>query len=500
MTFAALPLLVTLAASHVTPTELESAATHQVAREFERIGRRTPVRDDALSAAARRLADIALDDDANSAADLVTTTDALSQANAWDPSPRILVIKGAPADEPLKMLDQRHDLSSDSATHVGIGAAVHGDGSAIVVLFSQRRARMQPFTRHFPTAPGVRELCGILESPLQSPEVAVTRPDGTVERATLASSSGAKFCARVPLEKNGRYTLEVLGRGPKGPEVAALFFVDVGAMKVRAASALGPEPKDVRSARNAILERINALRKAHGLLPLQLDDDVSNVAQAYSQRMAREHFFAHVSPGGDTVGQRLRAAHYPFRGAGENLGSASGPLAAHFGIEHSPGHRKNLLEASWSRVGIGIAQEQTESGPQTLVTEVFVDPVPASADPLQDAYRALAEKRAGLKLPALKRNAVLEQLALDHARRALELDDPKAELPGSKLHERVFAALDDVRSASVDLFVADSPGLIEASKSLSNPKFSWVGVGAVKGSSRRFGPGKYWVVVIYAAR
>src|SRR5262245_45099370 len=121
MMFAVVPLVATLAAASVTPAELEAAATRQVATEFERVGRRTPLRDTALSAAARRLADVALEENAHAAADLVTTTDALSRSDAWDPSPRILIIKGSPPSEPLRMLTQRHDISTDSATHVGIG-------------------------------------------------------------------------------------------------------------------------------------------------------------------------------------------------------------------------------------------------------------------------------------------------------------------------------------------------------------------------------------------
>lgn len=496
----AVPLIAALAAAQTTPTELERAAQNQVAQAFEHVGRRTPVRDEALCAAARKLADVALKKDAHAAAELITTTSALSVAGAWDPSPRILVIKGSPRDEPLRLLEKRPDLSSDAASDVGVGAAVEGEGSAIVLLLAQRRVRLDAFARRYSTPPGVRELCGALEPPLTLPEVALTRPDGTVEKAGLSKRGEARFCARVPIDREGRYTVEVLGRGPKGPEVAALFFVEVGKQRPESEGPLGSEPQDVSLARREILERMNALRQAQGVKPLEVDPALSAVAQAYSEKMAREHFFAHVSPGGETVGQRLRAAGYPYLSAGENLGSAPGPLAAHFGIEHSPGHRKNLLDATWSRVGIGVAVEEVDGRKQTLLTEVFVDPATPSSDPPAEAYRAIAQKRAELKLPGLERNAVLDGLAVAHARRALALDTPKAELPGSKLHEQVFAALDAVKSVSVDLFVTESPVLIDDSKALGNARYRLVGVGAVKGSSARFGKGKYWVVVIYAAK
>lgn len=492
--------LATAVVAATTPGDLEAAAQRQVALEYERVGRRTPVRDDALSQAARQVARYALAQNAQASADLVPLTEAVSFSEGWDASPRALVIKGSPANEPLKALLTRRDISTDSASHVGIGAVVKGEAAAVVLLFVQRKVKLEPFWRRPPKPFGSRPLCGTLEHPFRAPDVLVTRPDGTVDRADFSKVrlDGA-FCADVRLDTQGRHTVEVLARGPQGPEVAALFFVDVGSVKKDQTVGVS-EPRDPEVARATIVDRINALRKAHGLAPVSLDPELTKVADAYSRRMAKGRFFAHVAPEGDTVGKRLSAAGYPFRGAGENLGLASGPLSAHFGIEHSPGHRKNLLEKAWGKVGIGLAVQEEDGHSEILLTEIFVDPVQVSADPLGDAYRALATKRSELKLPALQRSEALERLARDHAKKALSLDDPKVDLPGEKLHERVFAAMDEVRSASVDFYVAETPALIDpSSKAMSDGKFGLVGIGAVKGTSPRFGKDKYWVVVIYAS-
>jgi len=88
---------------------------------------------------------------------------------------------------------------------------------------------------------------------------------------------------------------------------------------------------------------------------------------------------------------------------------------------------------------------------------------------------------------------------LEHARRALELDQPKMQLPGTPIHERVFAELKDISTTSVDFFVSESPRLVTESKNLANRKNDRVGIGAVKGDSAKYGKGKYWLVVIYAA-
>jgi hypothetical protein len=216
--------------------------------------------------------------------------------------------------------------------------------------------------------------------------------------------------------------------------------------------------------------------------------------------MSSQNFFAHVAPDGTDLKRRLQAAGYRYRAAGENLGLAAGPVAAEISIEHSPGHLRNLIDGRFTQVGIGIAQTEKDGRSQAIVTEILASPVTAaSGDPIREAYRSLQAKRADLKLPALRRSEVLEKIALEHAHRALELDQPKPELPGRPLHERIFAELNDISSTSVDFFVSESPELITASKSLADRKNNRVGIGAVRGDSATYGKGKYWVVVIYAA-
>jgi uncharacterized protein YkwD len=262
-----------------------------------------------------------------------------------------------------------------------------------------------------------------------------------------------------------------------------------------------PEPTTEAEARAAILIRINALREAHGAAPVMGDPKLDAVAQAYAERMARERFFAHVSPDGGDLRRRLTGAGYAYRQAGENLGLASGPLGAHFAVEHSPGHRKNLLEPEYRAAGVGVAFDRSQDQPQALVVEILALPAAPvmPQDPLEAAYRALDRVRAEQKLPPLRRSEALERIAASHVRQALAQDSPKPELPGSRVHDRVFDALGSVTSAAVDLFVASDPGALPRSQNAADARNAWVGVGAVKGDSATYGKEKYWVVVIYAA-
>ena len=500
----ALALSALLAATPLTSASMEQQASHHIAQEFERVGRRAPQVDPALSQAARTLARSALDDSPSGAVELLALTQALSDAGGADPSPRSYVIRAWARDHALGTLLDRKDFNQEPASHVGVGVAVDGERASIVVLLAERKATLQRFPRSFDKPAIGQSLCGELVPPLRWTEVYVTRPDGTVDRPPLTRESGPSFCTRLLFPAEGRYTVELIGRGEKGPEVAALFLVDVGASRQQGKRERVVEPTTVEDARVAVLARINALRRAHGAPELSLDDTLNQVAQAYSERMAREGFFAHVAPDGSDLRGRLAAAsanHY--RTAGENLGMASGPLSAHFGIEHSPGHRSNLLGSQFTHAGIGVAFQKVDGRDQVLLTEVFSSngaaTVSAPEDPLEEAYKRLASHRAARGLPPLERNPVLERIALDHARRALALDQPKVQLPGSKVHDRVFSTLEEARSTAVDFYVAESPSLLPDSKSLGDRKNTAVGVGAVRGDSRTYGKGQYWMVVIYAA-
>lgn len=484
----ALALLLTLAAA---PTDLE--ARRLIVERFERAGRSGPADDGPLDKAAADLAQRALDGAAADAASMFPLTRALSRAGGWDPQPTTIVLK-AGAKDLLPLLGKRDDLAADPCSHLGVGLALRGEEGALVVLLARRKLELEPVARSFKKPPRPQRVCATLVPPLDRAELFVTRPDGAVERQDLARS-GEALCATLELPSVGRHTVELLGNGPRGPEVGALFFVTVGHDPGREDEA-EKEPATAPEARALILSRTNALRRGMGLPPLATDAVLEAVAQRYAERMAKEGFFAHVAPDGSDLKSRLTAEGYRYLAAGENLGNASGPLAAHFGIEHSPGHRKNLLEPNHRKLGIGIAP--VEDG-QWLLVEVLASPADDGGDdPLGAAYKAINQARGQRKLPALKRSPVLEALALEHVKKALQLDTPKVDLPGvPRLHERAFEVV-DAKSVAVDVYVTSSPALAIESKNLADPANALVGVGLVRGSSERWGQDKFWVIVIYA--
>jgi uncharacterized protein YkwD len=121
------------------------------------------------------------------------------------------------------------------------------------------------------------------------------------------------------------------------------------------------------------LEQVNLVRRGHGLSTLSLDQDLLDVARAYSRRMAEERFFAHEDPEGRTVRERVDRAGIKWRMIGENLAYSNGylsPVAAslHGWMESEP-HRRNMLDPSYTETAIGV---WISSNGTVYFTEIFL--------------------------------------------------------------------------------------------------------------------------------
>lgn len=103
-----------------------------------------------------------------------------------------------------------------------------------------------------------------------------------------------------------------------------------------------------------MLELVNKERTKAGLKPLKADPELAIVARAHSQDMFVRGYFAHVNPDGKDPFDRMKAANVSFRTAGENLALAQTLEIAHTNLMNSPGHRANILNPAFGRLGIGI--------------------------------------------------------------------------------------------------------------------------------------------------
>lgn len=101
--------------------------------------------------------------------------------------------------------------------------------------------------------------------------------------------------------------------------------------------------------------------------PLKWDDQLEKAAVDKSYDMYREKYFAHTSPDGETLTDRLAQYEYEWLSMGENL--AMGPTSVKQVVEgwlNSEGHCKNIMKSSYTH--LGAAQYGT------YWTQVFAKP------------------------------------------------------------------------------------------------------------------------------
>ena len=99
---------------------------------------------------------------------------------------------------------------------------------------------------------------------------------------------------------------------------------------------------------------VNDERKKRGIGVLEWRTEVIPVARAHAKDMWEREYFGHVSPEGEDVGDRLNNAGISYSTAGENLALAPTISTAHNGLMNSEGHRANILEPEFRKVGIGV--------------------------------------------------------------------------------------------------------------------------------------------------
>lgn len=110
----------------------------------------------------------------------------------------------------------------------------------------------------------------------------------------------------------------------------------------------------VSSYESEVIRLVNEIRQQNGLRPLAANWELSRVARYKSQDMRNNGYFSHNSPTYGTPFQMLSAFGLSYRTAGENIAKGyASPQAVVNGWMNSSGHRANILNASYTQIGVG---------------------------------------------------------------------------------------------------------------------------------------------------
>lgn len=101
---------------------------------------------------------------------------------------------------------------------------------------------------------------------------------------------------------------------------------------------------------------VNQIRTSNGLKELKLNDSLASVARTKAEDMSNNGYFSHTSPTYGTPFDMIKASGIKYSTAGENI--AKGYKTAQAVVDgwmNSPGHKANILNASYTQIGVGYA-------------------------------------------------------------------------------------------------------------------------------------------------
>jgi hypothetical protein len=149
-----------------------------------------------------------------------------------------------------------------------------------------------------------------------------------------------------------------------------------------------------------IVSLANEARVENGLGELKTSSLLAKAAQNKANDMLARQYFAHNTPDGQTPWSFIKAVGYAYTTAGENLAidftQAENIQAAWM---NSPGHRANIVNGSFTEIGIGIASGMYNGHQTTIVVQMFGNPLNAPVT-LQEKPTQVAPAPAAAPAPA----------------------------------------------------------------------------------------------------
>ncbi len=103
-----------------------------------------------------------------------------------------------------------------------------------------------------------------------------------------------------------------------------------------------------------VVRLVNEQRAKYGLKALTYDWELSRVARYKSQDMRDNNYFSHTSPVYGSPFQMMKSFGISYRSAGENIAKGqTTPKAVVNAWMNSSGHRANILNSSFTHIGVG---------------------------------------------------------------------------------------------------------------------------------------------------
>ena len=119
-----------------------------------------------------------------------------------------------------------------------------------------------------------------------------------------------------------------------------------------------PRPDaSVTNYESEVIRLVNEIRVKNGLKALETDWELSRVARIKSQDMKDNNYFSHTSPVYGSPFNMIKNFGISYKSAAENIAKGqSTPQAVVNAWMNSQGHRANILNSSYTKIGVGYVQ------------------------------------------------------------------------------------------------------------------------------------------------
>ncbi|WMJ82154.1 CAP domain-containing protein [Clostridium sp. MB40-C1] len=131
-----------------------------------------------------------------------------------------------------------------------------------------------------------------------------------------------------------------------------------------------PNLTEVKKLENEVIRLVNVERSKVGLGQLKANWQLSRVARYKSQDMINKKYFSHTSPTYGSPFDMMRNFGINYRSAGENIAyGQNSPSEVMKSWMNSPGHKQNILNSTYTEIGVGVAKS---SNGQLYWTQMFI--------------------------------------------------------------------------------------------------------------------------------
>ncbi|QUG43922.1 hypothetical protein KD050_20350 [Psychrobacillus sp. INOP01] len=116
------------------------------------------------------------------------------------------------------------------------------------------------------------------------------------------------------------------------------------------------EEVKVTSEIQQVVDLTNKERAKAGLKALQIDTKLTQSAQAKSQDMKNKNYFSHTSPTYGSPFDQMKSFGVTYKSAAENIAMGQRtPAEVVDAWMKSPGHKANIMNASYTHIGVGLS-------------------------------------------------------------------------------------------------------------------------------------------------